>query len=633
MLLSGQGFPCDGSVYYVGTNTVVGSKLYKLTIEPVTGAITSRQLPLDNPEGRFITALGYNVRDRMLYGIDFDTKDLLRISNDGRLEVLARLDVDPNYEFYGGGAGADGRRLFMVGRNKETGRDDRLYSVRINDPGYPVGYFPLVADRGVALVDLSIDPRTGQAYSFDEGRRQVVEVSLNGQVYTNLGFKEVNQLFGSLFFDRNGQMYAVGNAGGGNAEQTTIYKVNKSTGETERFTRVPGGRDTDACACPYTLDFEKQIYPKSIDGCGEITIEYKGINYGGIAQLGVSLRDTLPPGFMIKEVDLSVEDLFVKKISGEGTNVLALDDWNVLIGENTIRIKVQLMTPYSGPVPSQALMGNLFAAYGSQMYSDDPDTPEPDDATVIEIIDAESYQLEDYLEYSCDLDTAFLRLPLNGDYQWSTGRTDSVLAVTESGQYALTLTTDCFTVEDDIQLNFRTEPYFVDLGDNRTANLGESLRFSFRENLDQIQTIRWQSLGSDSLSCTDCPEPALTAIQPGEVQVTVTDTRGCTFTDRIAYDVRQTRNIYLPNAFSPNRDGVNDIFVPLGDRGEIESFQISDRWGNVLYNARGGAVNGTGWDGRAGTQLADAGVYFYRVRIRFPDGLVEDYEGTVLLVR
>lgn len=633
-LLRAQEFPCDGSIYYVGTNSVVGSKLYQLNIDLLAGILVAKELPLDNPEGRHITALGYNVRDRMLYGLDFNTYELLRIGSDGSLTVLGAKDIDPRYEIYSGGMSADGLRLLFIARDKATGLDAQLYAIRVNDPGYPLGSFALNADRSVAMVDMAINPLTGNVYSFDESRRQVVETNTLGQVFTNLRHKEVNEVFGSMFFDQAGNLYGLGNANGGGAEQTIIYTMNKGTGETQRFGRIPGGRDTDACACPYRLDFTRHIHPPVIDGCSEIVVNYTAQNTGGIAQLGVRLRDTFPPDFLITKVELPQEDFFLEVRSGVGTNVLAIDDWNLLLGENEIRIYVQLMTNESGVIASQAQLSKLFAAYEYGMPSDDPATEADDDPNQLEILDANSFELEDYVQYSCDLDTAYLHLPLSGSYTWSTGSTDSVLAVTQNGIYALTLTTDCFRVEDTIQLERRREPYFVDLGADREADLGQTLSFGFQHNLEQIKRLRWESLGGDSLNCVDCLSPDLLAINGGQITLTVTDQRNCVFRDVINYDVRQTKNIYLPNAFSPNGDGVNDYFVPLGDRGDILYFEITDRWGSRVFSHRGGEVNEfEGWDGNSHRQAAERGTYFYRIQIRFPDAEVKEYQGTVLLAR
>jgi len=632
--LIAQEFSCDGTVYYLGTNTVVGSRLYQLRIEPLTGGLSSKEIVLDNPDRRQLTALGYNVRDRMLYALDFNTYELIRIGSDGSLTVLGSKAIDPQYAIYSGGMSADGLRLLLVARNKSTGIDEKLYAIRVNDPGQPLGSFPLNADRPVALVDMAIDPLTSNGYDFDESRRHLVETGTGGQVFTNLGYKELNEVFGSLFFDPAGHLYGLGNAGASGAEQTTIYAINKWTGEVQRYGKVAGGRDTDACACPYSLDFTRDISPRTTHGCGMITVTYRAFNAGGIGQLGVQLRDTFPEGFVITEVHLPKEDLFLRKISGEGSNILAIDDWNLLMGDNEITVRVALMTSTTGPIQTQAQLANLYAAYNYGMPSDDSRTETMDDPNVLTILDANSYELEDFVQYSCDLDTAYLHLPLSGTYSWSTGSTDSVLAVTEDATYALTLTTPCFTVRDTIEYKRREEPYFVELGEARSVKLGQALTFPFQHNLAEIKSLYWQSLGDDSLTCSSCTTPVLTAINGGQVRLTVTDARNCTFSDEVDYRVLQSKNIYLPNVFSPNEDGVNDYFKPLGDRGTILDLLIRDRWGSSVFRYSGGDLDTfTGWDGKREGEDLPPGAYFYQLRIRFPDEEVKAYQGSILLVR
>ncbi|HLU16914.1 MAG TPA: gliding motility-associated C-terminal domain-containing protein [Edaphocola sp.] len=91
------------------------------------------------------------------------------------------------------------------------------------------------------------------------------------------------------------------------------------------------------------------------------------------------------------------------------------------------------------------------------------------------------------------------------------------------------------------------------------------------------------------------------------------------------------RGIMIPTAFSPNSDGINDIFklVNVKDEKLIE-FRVFNRWGTIMF-----ATNDIhqGWDGTYKGQAQAPGVYGYIIRILYTDGMEEIYRGTVTLVR
>ena len=83
-------------------------------------------------------------------------------------------------------------------------------------------------------------------------------------------------------------------------------------------------------------------------------------------------------------------------------------------------------------------------------------------------------------------------------------------------------------------------------------------------------------------------------------------------------------DIFIPNAFSPNGDGINDIFHPFAPAGEIAAVDIKifDRWGNILHE-------GTNWDGGN----FNPGVYIYVINIEFTYGDSKLYSGAVTLLK
>lgn len=96
--------------------------------------------------------------------------------------------------------------------------------------------------------------------------------------------------------------------------------------------------------------------------------------------------------------------------------------------------------------------------------------------------------------------------------------------------------------------------------------------------------------------------------------------------------------MYLPTAFSPNQDGINDRFLPLsGCDLEIVNMQLDiyDRWGNLLYAEQGPEL--TGWDGTSCNGILDAGIYVwtlsYTLRTYSQEERTSRYSGEVQILR
>ncbi len=91
------------------------------------------------------------------------------------------------------------------------------------------------------------------------------------------------------------------------------------------------------------------------------------------------------------------------------------------------------------------------------------------------------------------------------------------------------------------------------------------------------------------------------------------------------------KELLIPNAFSPNNDGQNDIFKICNMTNEkLIDFKVFNRWGTILFRTTDPKQ---GWDGTSKGQMQPIGVYGYVIRIGYSDGYVETYKGTVTLIR
>jgi gliding motility-associated-like protein len=127
-----------------------------------------------------------------------------------------------------------------------------------------------------------------------------------------------------------------------------------------------------------------------------------------------------------------------------------------------------------------------------------------------------------------------------------------------------------------------------------------------------------------------------TAINTGTYRVTVADSHGCSGSDSV-----QLKNcdstLFVPDAFSPNNDGVNDVFkvVSSGDNLPGFSMQIFDRWGALVFESTD--IN-KGWNGQIQNRLAPSDTYvwiitYQQFSLTSANGSTKRKHGTVVLIR
>lgn len=109
------------------------------------------------------------------------------------------------------------------------------------------------------------------------------------------------------------------------------------------------------------------------------------------------------------------------------------------------------------------------------------------------------------------------------------------------------------------------------------------------------------------------------------------DQYGCIDTAQVKVNVKFESNSGIPNAFSPNNDGLNDIFLLQNIKYEkMTSFRVFNRNGQCVYD---GKDPKKGWDGTFKNKPCDIGTYYYMISIVYPDGTPKTFKGDVVLLR
>ena len=95
-------------------------------------------------------------------------------------------------------------------------------------------------------------------------------------------------------------------------------------------------------------------------------------------------------------------------------------------------------------------------------------------------------------------------------------------------------------------------------------------------------------------------------------------------------------DVFIPNAFTPNNDNINDRFYIIGKGVKTVIFlRVYNRWGNLVFEKTYFDANNRtlGWDGKINGQDATPGLYNYTTQIICADGGIIPFNGSITLIR
>lgn len=202
-----------------------------------------------------------------------------------------------------------------------------------------------------------------------------------------------------------------------------------------------------------------------------------------------------------------------------------------------------------------------------------------------------------------------------------------------AGTYAIAVEDSPGCVADTMIQVYQPLPVIVAINpQDSTIALGSSLQLSLSFNNPQALSINsyywWPGLG---LSCTDCPAPVASPYNNSLYSLLVHYGKNCVATATDAVKVGPGPEPYIPNAFTPNGDGVNDVFYVYGNQLASVGLTIYNRWGEKMFDSDGNQWSG--WDGSYQGVLQPVGVYVYYAQLRYLNGTIETRQGSITLIR
>ncbi len=165
------------------------------------------------------------------------------------------------------------------------------------------------------------------------------------------------------------------------------------------------------------------------------------------------------------------------------------------------------------------------------------------------------------------------------------------------------------------------------------VTLSQTIPFGSSIQLNADNAIKYMWTPADgSLNNPNINNPIATPQIPTTYTVYGMDNHGCTDSAKVTINLTHTGDIFIPSAFTPNGDGLNDIFR-VGNLGlnRLVEMSIYNRWGDKVYHSVNGESNG--WDGAFGGVMQDVGVYNYVIVIGRPDMPDDVYKGNLTLIR
>jgi gliding motility-associated-like protein len=171
---------------------------------------------------------------------------------------------------------------------------------------------------------------------------------------------------------------------------------------------------------------------------------------------------------------------------------------------------------------------------------------------------------------------------------------------------------NCFTDTADIRLTVG-QPTSFTIGRDTNVLSGVPLQLHAFSSLQNIRSWQWK--GNATFSCLSCATPTAKVIMDECLTCTATNIYGCKSTDTICITTFcPGSEVFIPNAFTPDGDGVNDVLFVQG-RGIkiIKSFRIFSRWGELVFEKSNFSPGdkSSGWDGRIRGKLASPDVFVY----------------------
>jgi gliding motility-associated-like protein len=213
-------------------------------------------------------------------------------------------------------------------------------------------------------------------------------------------------------------------------------------------------------------------------------------------------------------------------------------------------------------------------------------------------------------------------------YLWSNSDTDANAGGIPVGNYIVTVTDANGCTETDSYDITQPEPIVVTIQPEYEVLLGNTVVLEPNYGGNDPLFFNWSP--DVYLSNATIDTPTARPFQTTTYTITVSDTNQCEASASTTVFVNDSIKIYIPNIFSPNADGVNDVFLVYANAVKDIYVTVFNRWGEKVFESKDITL---GWDGTYKGKLAPEGVYVYYVQFTFLNFTQQKKKGSITLVR
>lgn len=368
-----------------------------------------------------------------------------------------------------------------------------------------------------------------------------------------------------------------------------------------------------------TSETTYQVYSTDANGCvGNTANVVVSVNDINLATLNAFGDDNICVG--------EIAEIFATFDPGKGTYIFS---WDNGLGTSLIPMAIAPTTSNTYTITVTDECGNSIS-----------------DAVLVQVNPLPAVQIPAQAAVACEEVTFNFQNnfgnPLGSTFNWNFGdntfSTDQtpIKSYQQTGNYTVTLIvttpfgcTDLASANINAIVNPVARAAFEFTPDEELTTNNAKLQFI--NNSTSASIYRWNF--GDGDTSTD-EEPLHTYQDKGDYLITLitNNVHNCADTVSKEITINAEYNFYIPNAFTPDNNGLNEVFTAVGEEIKEFSMQIFNRWGEKIYETHNLEK---GWDGRAkdGNEIAQQDVYVYNIMLKDYRGKLHTMQGKVTLIK
>ena len=576
---------------------------------------------------RRLNAITYFNTDQRIYGLDLSNSiELISIGEDLVLHSHGTLPIVNDLLYVAATMDQDHGIMYVLGYHNNV---DHTVLLTINLHTKKIEKeLPVISDHALACADLVFDHGNGQLIGFDHKSQILTSIiPKENHAVTEPLFSSTVEILGgvpSLFFTRHRKLLGIGSPA--LDADYHLYEFDLRTQKTLILQDLSYENNQDACTCAQPILFTNEFNPHSLH-CDEgvFVLKIKNIkNHGEY----ITVSDFLPSTTHI--ISLTANQPIHIVSGGVGYNYFSIE----LMGDDINDLEVKIAIKGNEGIGDVSdLSQSILYLSSDTLFSDDPNTPYPGDATTF-TLNSEEEKIDTFYHDICKNEylTLHTNITQQAEVAWSNGSTERTIQVYNEGKYTVQMESPCQSIrevhivrERDLQIDLGPD---TQIDDYRAFELSPSIHTG-----DSIALFKWNGTEIYQL-CNHCSTQILNIQESGYVQLIAMNKFGCVSIDEIQFTVRPAE-FFIPNAFTPNGDLTNELLrVHSSASFTLESVQIFNRWGSII-NMNSGIQdeNDILWDGTAQGRPAQPGVYLYQASIIKNSGERKLLTGEVTLLR